>query len=143
MKKISVLKFLFQFINFAILALAIGLHTTSVYIWSKTDSMNSFILMLVTMGIFVTLSTIFNICWTGNSPCAFLLSKILYGVKLFVTFVLGILLTIDQDMFVQFMKENMNDSTLSINELQKDLNKHFGLIVVLYFLYVSLMVYIT
>jgi hypothetical protein len=140
MKTINLLKYIFQVINYSVLALAIGLYTASVYIWSKTDSINSLILILVAMGFFVTLSTIFSICMTGNSPCAYLLSKILYCAKLFITFVVGILLIIDQEMFVQFMNENMEDSKISIDELQRDLNKHFRTVTILYIIYITLMV---
>ncbi len=142
MKKLNILKFIFQFINYATLTLAIGLYTLSVYVWSKIDTINSLILILTTMGLFVTLSTIFSICWTGESPCAFFVSKILYSVKLFTTFILGILLILDQEKFIEFIKENLDDSNPTIDEVQNDVNRHFKAVTFLYATYVTLMVYI-
>ncbi len=120
--------------------MAIGLYTASVYIWSKTDSINTLILILTTMGIFVTLSSVFSICWTGNSPCAYLLSKILYIVILFITFVIGVLMILDQEMFIQFINDNMIDSKLAIEELQRDFNNHFYVLTIMFIVYFILMV---
>ena len=140
MKKINILKYIYQFINYSILVFAIGLYTLSVYVYSKTDSFNSVILILITLGLFVTCSAIFNICWTGTSPCALFVSKILYCVMLVLTFVLGILLILDQEKFIQFMNDNMTDSKSTIEEVQKDLNLHFKTVTFLYCLYICLMV---
>ena len=141
MKKLNLLKFIYQFINYTTLTLAIGLYTLSVYVWSKIDTINSLILILTTIGLFVTLSTIFSICWTGDSPCAFLVSKILYSFKLFIVFVLGLLLLIDQEKFIEFMKDNLDDSNPTIDEVQNDVNRHFKAVTVLYATYVTLMVF--
>jgi hypothetical protein len=140
MKKINILNYIYQFINYSILIFAIGLYTLSIYVYSKTDSFNSVILILITLGLFVTGSTLFNICWTGKSPCALFVSKILYCVMFVLTFVLGILLILDQEKFVQFMNENMTDSRSTIEEVQKDFNLHFKTMTVLYCLYICLMV---
>jgi hypothetical protein len=140
MNKLKISRILYQIFNILVLLLSIGIFVISIYLWIETKKLNSVIILLFVIGIYILLTSVFSVCWTGKSACAHLLSSVLYVTILVANIVLGFYIAFDQESVVDFMTKHMDNSEDTIEEIRNVLNKNLDAVKILFLSYTIVVV---
>jgi hypothetical protein len=125
--KIKLQKTIFHFLNTFNLIFALALIGSGIYLWTKAESFNTFILAIMSIGLIIAFTTMFSYCCTNKSPCALLMAIILL-ILIFVFIVtLGVCIIFFQEKIIDFLVQSMKDSEAVIEELKEQLNKNMDL----------------
>lgn len=117
--------FLLQICNFALFVLSIALFASAVYLWITVKLLNSFILSIAILALFMFLTA----CWGYSCIKYFGFFQLLYMLFLIilivVTVILGYFVVFDQQQIVDMLTQNMTDSADTILKTKGILLKNF------------------
>jgi hypothetical protein len=95
---------------------------------------------MLIIALFILLTSVFSICWTGRSSCAHLLSGILYIAIILANIILGFYIVFDQESLVDFMTEKMDDSVAAIDKIKYQINVNLDIVKILFLSYTIVIV---
>ena len=123
----SCLYFLLQIFNFAIFLLGIALLASAAYLWMKVGLLNSFILSIAVLALFMLVVSLYGYCCTEKSPCAIIIYQLfLIVLVIFIAMVVFFIYS-DQDKIVEVLTANLTDSADTILQLKVDINRNMDL----------------
>lgn len=116
--------FLLQICNFALFVLSIALFASAVYLWITVKLLNSFILSIAILALFMFLTA----CWGYSCIKYFGFFQLIYMLFLIIliviTVILGYFIVFDQAQIVDMLTQNMTDSEGTIITTKTILTKN-------------------
>jgi hypothetical protein len=117
--------FILQICNFALFILSIALFASAVYLWITVKMLNSFILGIAILALFM----FFTAFWGYSCVKYFGFFQLIYMlflvILIVVTVILGYFVVFDQQQIVQMLTQNMTDSGDTILATRRILTKNF------------------
>jgi hypothetical protein len=123
----SCLYILLQILNFAIFLLGIALLASGCYLWMTVGLLNSFILSIGALALFMIIVALFGYCCTEKSTCGLIVYQIFLVVLFLFICVVAFFIYTDQERIVQLLTSQLTDSADTILQIQSDINKNMDL----------------